>query len=176
MNQLRRCREIMAWVRKRSADERILTTAGLALELDYAQTTIHRIVTRLYPECFDVEPYVGVTLTGNWPGDIAFDWETLEALEYTDPVEKFRAPKTAKSAKAAINYSEAQYGLEAWNTIITKPQIFTVEHLVDQIEREQYEDIVTGLEALSSLLRARGPLPKSGYFHQTTQLHFKQED
>jgi hypothetical protein len=169
----------MQWVRKTEESGRVKSVRRIAEDLDLPQSTVNKLVTQVYPECFIIEPYVSIILTGKWPNDIAFDWETLKPLENLSVEARFRAPKdgfTPKDKPKKIDWTgDVQYGLESWNKIITLEFPMSVEQLVDLIEADLYQEIVDGLNAIAFLFEARGKQPKPGFFHKTTGLHYKKE-
>lgn len=175
MDRLGRIREIMQWVRNCNEKERPVTITRIAEDLELPPASVNRLINQIYPECFIVEPYVGVFLTGKWPNDIAFDWETLKPLEKTDVVSKFRPPKDGFTPKATkpkqIDWSTAenQEGFEWLNGLLGGTA--SVEFLVDGACDELYAAVIN----VAALLEMRGPKEQVGFFHKTTGLHFTKE-
>lgn len=176
MDNLTRVREIMQWVRVCRQKEKKVTKAQIAADLDLPPSSVTRIVDTYYEECFNVEPHHGVTLTGNWPEDIAFDWETLKPLETPNDDAKFRPPKTdqltatpVKKKEIVWDSIEMQDNWEIVNDLLLPP--YTVTDVVDTAT----EEIYNAFNALSDLLKLRGPNPKKKFFRETTGLFYSKD-
>lgn len=172
-NRLEEVRKIMQWVRKNEEMQRDRSAKKLAEDLGMAPSTVSKLIKETYSECFVVEPYKNVILTGKWPNNIVFDWETLKPLETPEVEKRFRsAGQSETAAIPEIDWSVADEYLAYMNTMILATEMVSLEDMIDGVPDEQYKILSQGFTALSILLQRRGPRPQPGFFHKITQLHY----
>jgi hypothetical protein len=62
------------------------------------------------------------------------------------------------------------------NQMVSKAYGASIEAMIDfDFDDGFHQPFLDGFRALSTLLESRGPLPKTGFFHQTTGLHYKED-